>query len=200
VALPSAGAAGPAKAEVSAKSAVVDGPPVAYLSAAIWQRDADVQRHAAAHHQAKAAPRQAAKPAQGKATRGKATQGKATSSAKTARHQAKASADAASSRTPSGSPQQIAQQMLGQFGWSTGQFSCLDPLWGHESGWSVTASNPSSGAYGIAQALPGSRMASAGSDWPSDAATQIKWGLQYIQSTYGSPCGAWSHEESDGWY
>lgn len=102
--------------------------------------------------------------------------------------------------TPPGSPQQIAQQMLSQFGWSSSQFSCLQPLWAHESGWSVSASNPSSGAYGIPQALPGSRMASAGPDWQTDAATQIKWGLQYIQGTYGSPCGAWSHEEADGWY
>jgi hypothetical protein len=101
---------------------------------------------------------------------------------------------------PSGSPEQIAQQMLGKFGWSASQFSCLQPLWEHESGWSVTAENPSSGAYGIAQALPASQMASAGSDWQTNAATQIKWGLTYIQGRYGSPCGAWAHEESVGWY
>ena len=100
---------------------------------------------------------------------------------------------------PSGSPQQIAEAMLAQFGWS-GQFSCLDSLWAHESGWSTTAQNPSSGAYGIPQALPGSKMASAGPDWQTNAATQIRWGLEYIQSTYGSPCSAWSHEESTGWY
>jgi hypothetical protein len=98
------------------------------------------------------------------------------------------------------SPQQIAQGMLASFGWSPSQFSCLDPLWEHESGWSVTASNPGTGAYGIPQALPGSRMASAGSDWQSDAATQIRWGLEYIKDTYGSPCAAWSHEEATGWY
>jgi hypothetical protein len=111
---------------------------------------------------------------------------------------------AAAQQTPtpaaSGSPQQIAERMLGQYGWSASQFSCLDPLWERESGWSVTAQNPSSGAYGIPQALPGSQMASAGPDWQTDAATQIKWGLSYIQSRYGSPCGAWSHEEADGWY
>jgi hypothetical protein len=101
---------------------------------------------------------------------------------------------------PSGSPQQIAMSMLGSFGWSSSQFSCLDSLWNEESGWNVTATNPSSGAYGIPQALPGSKMASAGADWQTDAATQIKWGLEYIQSTYGSPCGAWAHEEADGWY
>jgi len=101
---------------------------------------------------------------------------------------------------PSGSPQQIAQQMLSQFGWSSSQFSCLQPLWEHESGWNVYASNPSTGAYGIPQALPGSKMASAGPDWQSNAATQIRWGLTYIQGLYGSPCGAWSHEQADGWY
>jgi hypothetical protein len=101
---------------------------------------------------------------------------------------------------PSGSAQQIAQQMLSQYGWSSSQFSCLQPLWAQESGWNVTAENPSSGAYGIPQALPGSKMASAGADWATDAATQIRWGLTYIKDLYGSPCGAWSHEEADGWY
>ena len=70
----------------------------------------------------------------------------------------------------------------------------------HESGWSVSAYNASSGAFGIPQALPGSRMASAGPDWQTDAATQIRWGLEYIKGTYGSPCGAWAHEEATGWY
>jgi hypothetical protein len=102
--------------------------------------------------------------------------------------------------TPSGSPQSIAQGMLASFGWSSSQFSCLDPLWAHESGWSTTASNPSTGAYGIPQALPGSRMASAGPDWQTNAATQIRWGLGYIKDTYGSPCAAESHEQADGWY
>ncbi len=104
------------------------------------------------------------------------------------------------SSTASGSPQQIAEAMLGSFGWSASQFSCLDPLWELESGWSVTAYNPGSGAYGIPQALPGSRMASAGPDWQTDATTQITWGLDYIQETYGSPCAAWDHELATGWY
>jgi hypothetical protein len=101
---------------------------------------------------------------------------------------------------PSGSPRQIAEQTLRRFGWSSSQFSCLEPLWERESGWDVTAENPSSGAYGIPQALSGSLMASAGPDWQTDAATQIRWGFTYIQGRYGSPCGAWAHEESDGWY
>ena len=101
---------------------------------------------------------------------------------------------------PSGSAQQIAMGMLGSYGWSSSQFSCLSSLWNEESGWNVYATNPGSGAYGIPQALPGSKMASAGPDWQTDAATQIRWGLTYIQSLYGSPCGAWAHEEADGWY
>jgi hypothetical protein len=97
-------------------------------------------------------------------------------------------------------PRQIAGQMLAQYGWDSGQFSCLDPLWTHESGWNVYAENPGSGAYGIPQALPGDKMASAGPDWRTNPATQIRWGLTYIQGRYGSPCAAWSHEQGTGWY
>ncbi len=113
---------------------------------------------------------------------------------------AAARAAAARAAAPSGSPQQIAAAMLGSFGWSASEFACLDPLWEHESGWSVTADNAGTGAYGIPQALPGSRMASAGPDWQTEAATQIKWGLEYIKDTYGSPCAAWDHELAAGWY
>jgi hypothetical protein len=109
------------------------------------------------------------------------------------RHTAQ-SAPAKSPAAPSGSPQQIAMSMLAQFGWSSSQFSCLDSLWERESGWNPYAANTSSGAYGIPQALPGSKMASAGADWATDAATQIRWGLRYIKATYGSPCAAWAHE------
>jgi len=118
----------------------------------------------------------------------------------TASAQPTPSAAASAAAVASGSPQQIAQAMLASFGWSSSQFSCLDPLWAHESGWSVTAYNAGSGAYGIPQALPGSRMASAGPDWQTNAATQIRWGLEYIKGTYGSPCGAWDHEQATGWY
>jgi resuscitation-promoting factor RpfB len=103
-----------------------------------------------------------------------------------------------SSSTTSGSPKSIAQAQLAERGWS-GQFSCLDSLWTKESGWKVSASNPS-GAYGIPQALPGSKMASSGSDWQSNPATQIDWGLDYISETYGTPCAAWSHSKSNNWY
>src|SRR5215469_5891842 len=151
--------------------------------------------HAAAE-KAAAAKAAAAKAAAAKAAAAKAAAAKA-AAAKAAQQQA---AQQPAASTPSGSPQQIAEQMLSQFGWSSSQFSCLQPLWAQESGWNIYASNPSSGAYGIPQALPGSKMASAGPDWQSNAATQIRWGLQYIQGNYGSPCGAWSHEQADGWY
>jgi hypothetical protein len=132
------------------------------------------------------------------------TQSTATQSTGTAQPTASAratpSATASAASVASGSPQQIAQAMLASFGWSSSQFSCLDPLWAHESGWSVTAYNAGSGAYGIPQALPGSRMASAGPDWQTNAATQIRWGLEYIKGTYGSPCAAWDHEQATGWY
>jgi hypothetical protein len=114
--------------------------------------------------------------------------------------QQQAANSASAPATPSGSPQQIAAAMLGSFGWSSDQFGCLQSLWNAESGWNPAASNPISGAYGIPQALPGSKMASAGADWQTNPATQIKWGLGYIKQVYGSPCAAWSHEQSAGWY
>ena len=97
------------------------------------------------------------------------------------------------------SPQDIARALLATYGWSGDQFGCLDSLWMRESHWNVHAANPS-GAYGIPQALPGSKMSSAGSDWQNNAVTQIKWGLGYIADRYGSPCGAWAHSEGHGWY
>ena len=97
------------------------------------------------------------------------------------------------------SAQGIAYAMLTSFGFSTSEWSCLNSLWTQESGWRWNAQNPS-GAYGIPQALPGSKMATAGSDWQTNPATQIKWGLGYIKNQYGTPCGAWNHEVSFGWY
>jgi hypothetical protein len=113
---------------------------------------------------------------------------------------AKAAAKQMAASTPTGTPEQIAQQMLSKYGWSSSQMSCLYPLWYHESGWNPSAQNPGSGAYGIPQSLPGSQMASAGADWATNPATQIKWGLTYIQGRYGSPCGAWAHEQANNWY
>jgi hypothetical protein len=142
--------------------------------------------------QAAAARAAAAKAAAAKAAAAKAAQQSSSTSSSSA-------GSSSSHSAPSGSPRQIAQQILASEGRS-GQFSCLDSLWAHESGWNVYAQNPGSGAYGIPQALPGSKMASAGPDWQTNAATQIRWGLSYIDSTYGSACAAWSHEQSTGWY
>ena len=80
------------------------------------------------------------------------------------------------------------------------QFECLTLLWNAESGWNHKASNRSSGAYGIPQSLPGSKMASAGSDWRTNPKTQIDWGLRYIENRYGDACGAWSHFKKRHWY
>ena len=73
-------------------------------------------------------------------------------------------------------------------------------LWNRESNWLTTATNPSSGAYGIPQSLPAGKMASIGADWLTNYQTQVIWGLNYIKGRYGSPCGAWAHSQSVGWY
>jgi hypothetical protein len=94
----------------------------------------------------------------------------------------------------------IGEDELVAFGFSKStQWPCLYDIWQQESGWNVYAENPS-GAYGIPQSLPGDKMASVASDWQTNPKTQIIWGLQYIQQVYGTPCGAWAHEEADGFY
>ncbi len=85
-------------------------------------------------------------------------------------------------------------------GFTIDQFPCLDKLWTKESGWNHKAYNEGSGAYGIPQALPGSKMATVAGDWKTNPATQIKWGLGYIEGRYDDPCGAWQHSQSTGWY
>ena len=90
--------------------------------------------------------------------------------------------------------------MESQYNWGEDQHSCLVNLWNRESGWRHTADNPTSSAYGIPQALPGSKMASAGADWKTNPETQIKWGLKYIDKRYETPCGAWSAFKKKGWY
>lgn len=99
-----------------------------------------------------------------------------------------------------GSARATARALAAERGWGDSQFACLDKLWTKESGWRVDADNPSSSAYGIPQALPGSRMASVGADWRTNAVTQIEWGLGYIDGRYGTPCGAWAHSQRAGWY
>jgi hypothetical protein len=100
-----------------------------------------------------------------------------------------------------GSARDIARQMmLSMYGWGDDQFTCFDKIITQESGWNVSATNRSSGAYGIPQALPGSKMATAGADWQTNPATQIKWALGYVQGRYSTACGAWSFKSAHGWY
>ena len=106
----------------------------------------------------------------------------------------------AQSGTSAAEAQATARGMLAARGWGDDQFSCLVSLWNKESGWNYQAYNRSSGATGIPQALPGSKMASAGADWQTNPATLISWGLGYISGRYGTPCGAWSQSQSVGWY
>jgi hypothetical protein len=99
-----------------------------------------------------------------------------------------------------GTAQSIAWNMMSQFGFDPHTyFGCLNNIWTRESGWVYTAMN-ASGAYGIPQALPGSKMASAGADWQTNPATQIRWGLGYIKATYGDPCSAWAFWQAHSYY
>lgn len=93
-----------------------------------------------------------------------------------------------------------ARGAVARYGWGAGEYDCLVRLWTRESSWRADAYNASSGAYGIPQSLPGSKMAAAGADWRTNAATQIEWGLSYISNRYGAPCGAWAHSERFNWY
>jgi hypothetical protein len=111
-----------------------------------------------------------------------------------------AAAALAAANTVDGAKATARQLMASTYGWGGDQFSCLESLWTKESGWNYQAYNADGGATGIPQALPGSKMAAAGADWQSNAATQIAWGLGYISSAYGTPCSAWSHSQAMNWY
>ena len=102
-------------------------------------------------------------------------------------------------RPLTGSPRTIAHTLVRQRGWSDEQFGCLETLWTRESDWRVTAENPS-GAYGIPQSLPASKMAMMGADWRTNPVTQIRWGLYYIAGSYGSPCAALEHSYRYNYY
>ena len=96
--------------------------------------------------------------------------------------------------------QAYAAGQLGSYGWAQGQMPCLMKLWTKESDWETTATNPSSGAYGVVQSLPAEKMASAGADYRTNYRTQINWGLEYIKDRYGSPCGALNFHYANNWY
>ena len=111
------------------------------------------------------------------------------------------SAAAGATLTSANSNVALGQQLASGYGWGSGaEWTCLDELWTRESGWRMVWNYQGSGAYGIPQALPASKLASAGPDYMTNPATQIRWGLGYIASAYGTPCGAWAHEEADSWY
>ncbi|MGF1430561.1 transglycosylase SLT domain-containing protein [Kitasatospora sp. LaBMicrA B282] len=169
----------------------------AQQEAARLKAAADAQAKATADAQAKAAADQAA--AQAKAAADAQAKAAAEAAAK-----AKAQSELAVTNTDStpsvsvspGSVQALAASIVGD---ST-QFQCFSNIVTRESGWNYQAVNPSSGSYGLVQALPGSKMASAGADWRTNPATQIKWGLGYMNDRYGSPCGAWSFWQAHSWY
>lgn len=140
-------------------------------------REQAAQEQAAAQ---KAADRKAAGAAAEKAARAKAAAGKPVDD-------------------PAAAKAYAAGQLPG-FGWDASQMPCLDTLWDRESDWTTSATNPSSGAYGIVQSLPGEKMATAGPDWRTNYETQIDWGLDYIDGRYGSPCAALQHHDANNWY
>ncbi|WP_435835446.1 transglycosylase SLT domain-containing protein [Streptomyces avermitilis] len=102
----------------------------------------------------------------------------------------------AATPTSGSSAQAVAHKMIPD----AAQYNAFSKIVEHESGWNPAATNSASGAYGLVQALPASKMASAGSDWKTNPATQIKWGLDYMNSRYGSPTAAWSFWQANGWY
>ncbi|MEZ0577408.1 transglycosylase SLT domain-containing protein [Nocardioides sp. MH1] len=99
-----------------------------------------------------------------------------------------------------GTNRALGYHLLLDFGFDEKQWPYLDALWHRESGWNHLAENPSSGAYGIPQSLPGTKMAVVGDDWRTNPETQIRWGLAYIAARYGTPEGAWAHSQKTGWY
>lgn len=179
----------------------------AQVQTASLTQQADTQAIAADTSAKKDAEEAARKAAAHTAIQKKAAAEKAAQDAKD-REKAKeaASRDAARTESTSGSfpvqssytvaqVQAMARQIVG-----AGQFQCFSNIVDHESTWNYKAVNPSSGAYGLVQALPGSKMSSVGADWQTNPATQIKWGLQYMNERYGSPCDAWSYWQANGNY
>ncbi|MFU8852140.1 lytic transglycosylase domain-containing protein [Micromonospora sp. SL1-18] len=158
-------------------------------------------RQRAAEYQAKLHAEAAAKEAAERAREAEA----AAASRKKARAAAEAMAKPYDGPIPTSCAQYSGNRKIGcaimlDEGFGIDQFPCLDKLWTKESGWNHKAYNAGSGAYGIPQALPGSKMASIADDWKINPATQVKWGLGYIEGRYDNPCGAWQHSKDTGWY
>jgi hypothetical protein len=125
---------------------------------------------------------------------------KAAKEKKEAEEQADSSSTISLSASAGGSYSVAEVQAMARQIMSGDQFQCFSNIVTHESGWNYKAVNPSSGAYGLVQALPGSKMSSVGSDWQTNPATQIKWGLNYMNNRYDSPCGAWAFWQANGSY
>ena len=192
------------------------------LANAAARADQEADRSAARATLAAAAAKQASRRAETLAKRGKsvaaeearlkAAAAKAAAAAARARAaaaKAKAEREAARRRAlenrgylpGTNNPREIARQILrNKYGYGEEQYSCFNNIIMRESMWDIDATNPSSGAYGIPQALPGSKMASVGSDWRTNPATQIIWGIGYMRDRYGSPCEAWTFKRAHGWY
>ncbi|MGC4793134.1 lytic transglycosylase domain-containing protein [Micromonospora saelicesensis] len=155
----------------------------------------------AAEYQAKLRAKEAAKEAAERARRAEA----AAASRKRERAAANAAAKPYDGPIPASCAEYSGNRKTGcalmiSSGFGIAEFPCLEKLWTKESGWNHKASNSSSGAYGIPQSLPGSKMGSVASDWRTNPATQIKWGLGYIKGRYKTPCGAWTYFQNNGHY
>ena len=172
----------------------------AQVQTASLTQQADTQAIAADASAKKVAEESARKAAAKSAIEKKEAAEKAAKEAKE-RAEAKEKASRSSSSFPVQSSYTIAQiQSMASSMVPSGQFQCFSNIVDHESSWNYRAVNASSGAYGLFQALPGSKMSSVGSDWQTNPATQIKWGLNYMDSRYGSPCEAWSFWQANHWY
>ncbi|MFI9826469.1 transglycosylase SLT domain-containing protein [Streptomyces sp. NPDC051913] len=172
----------------------------AQVQTASLTQQANVQAIQADASAKKDAEESARKAAAKSAIQKKADAEKAAKEAKE-RLEAKAAASRSSSSFPVQSSYTTAQiQAMAAQMVPSGQFQCFSNIVDHESSWNYTAVNASSGAYGLFQALPGSKMSSVGDDWRTNPATQIKWGLNYMDSRYGSPCEAWSFWQANHWY
>ena len=160
----------------------------------------EVRAEAAAAAAAAEAQRQAAEARAAEEAR-KAQEARAAEEARKAEEaQAKAAAAAAQPVDDPAGARAYAASRLAAYGWGQGQMSALETLWTKESGWRTTATNPTSGAYGIVQSLPATKMASVGADWQTNYRTQIEWGLNYIKQRYGSPSNALGFHLANNWY
>ncbi|QUC56403.1 transglycosylase SLT domain-containing protein [Streptomyces sp. A2-16] len=172
----------------------------AQVQTASLTQQADTQAIAADASAKKIAEESARKAAAKSAIEKKEAAEKAAKEAKE-RAEAKEKASRSASSFPVQSSYTVAQiQSMAASMVPSGQFQCFSNIVDHESSWNYRAVNASSGAYGLFQALPGSKMSSVGADWQTNPATQIKWGLNYMDSRYGSPCEAWSFWQANHWY